>query len=85
MTDEPRIQQLEDLIGRLIGDDPLTRSTEGLDDGCFWCGADTLWGSGFVGGYWADHEPDCVWVEAMRILDRDLGKHTVRSTPSPWR
>lgn len=74
-----------DLIGRLIDGDPITHSTEGLDDGCFWCGADDIWAPGLTGGVWADHEPDCEWIEAMRLLGRDLGKHTVRSSPSPWR
>jgi hypothetical protein len=67
-----------ELIARLIDGSPLTRSTEGLDDGCFWCGAEDIWPPRLMGDPWADHEPDCAWIEAMQFLGRDLGKHTVR-------
>jgi len=65
-----------DLIGRLVDDNPITSSTEGLDDCCFFCGAVPLFTFTPTYAEWAHHEADCAWVEAMRFLGRDLGRHT---------
>jgi hypothetical protein len=74
------------LIERLAGDDPLTTSTEGLSDGCFFCGADTRYFIGRTSSIddynWAEHDPDCVWVEARRLLGHDITPHKVEGEPS---
>ena len=69
------------LIARLADDDPLTSSTEGLDDGCFFCGA---WPKYDPPDYvrYAVHDHDCPWVEARRLLGHDIEPHKVRDTPT---
>ena len=68
------------LIARLADENPLTRSTEGLDDGCFFCGADTD-DTGRPNYYpYAVHDHDCPWVEARHLLGHDLGLHKVKAT-----
>lgn len=66
------------LCMRLTPADPLTYSTEGLDDGCFWCGAYTAWDGRAM---YAVHEPNCEWVEARQALGYDLAPHRVSGTP----
>lgn len=71
------IERWKRLVERLVDDQPITWSTEGLDDGCFFCGAD--YQSTFEGGYhtFAHHWVDCPWVEATKALGRELGLNTV--------
>lgn len=64
------------LVERRVDDDPLTRSAEGLDDGCFFCGADTELGPNWTN--FATHDGDCSWVEARRALGLPLGPHKVK-------
>jgi hypothetical protein len=71
------IDELRSLVGRLADDEPLTTSSEGLDDGCFFCGADALSevrSDGLV--IFAEHRTDCAWVEARRALGLGIGEHT---------
>ena len=78
MTDS---YELLALIARLADDDPLTRSVEGLDDGCFFCGADTDYTQPDYAPY-AVHDHDCPWVGARRLLRHRLGLHKVKDTPT---
>lgn len=72
---------LADLLRRLVDDDPIERSMEGLDDGCHWCGADPgyLHGANLTAADRADHieyrchhRADCPWVEARLRLGMPL-------------
>jgi hypothetical protein len=63
-----------EVLVRLAVDDPLTWSNEGLDDGCFWCGADpvAIWEPEYHRG--AIHDSACAWVAARRLLGLPLGE-----------
>jgi hypothetical protein len=65
---DAEIKALVTLIGRLIDDEPLTWSREGLDDECFFCGADVQTTGRSLWRRFADHESDCAWVAARAIL-----------------
>lgn len=41
--------------------DPMTHSTEGLDDACFFCGSDRVFDRP------QPHESDCPWIAAMDL------------------
>lgn len=76
MSDTTSLAALIVLIDRLSGGNPLTWSTEGLDDGCFFCGADDKYASGLTYRF-ATHKADCSWVEARRLLGHDIAPHQV--------
>ena len=71
-----------DLLRRLASTEPWSWSREGLDDRCLHCGCDERAFSGDIHRW---HYSDCVWVEARRALDMDLGRHGVldRARPGP--
>jgi hypothetical protein len=54
---------IDDFLKRLADEEPGTWSTEGLDDGCFFCGApDTTWRGGTPYKHKIVHESNCDWV-----------------------
>lgn len=60
----------EHIIGEIIAtltllavDNPRTSSTEGLDDGCFFCEEERMKDGVQL------HKKDCPWVRARRLLD----------------
>ena len=61
-------------------DDPFTHSTEGLDDGCFFCGA---WARSHYNDtsqefdHWAEHRSRCLWIRARAAFGLPLGLHKV--------
>lgn len=61
---------LERLARDLLVDDPITWSSEGLDDACFFCGADKAYRRG--GRYDQPHEPDCDWLRGRQMLGLPL-------------
>jgi hypothetical protein len=81
MTGTTSLAELIVLIDRLSGDAPLTWSTEGIDDGCFFCGADATYASGLKHRF-AVHKADCSWVEARRLLGHDIAPHQVAGVSS---
>ncbi len=60
-------------------EDPTTHSTEGLDDGCFFCGA---WSRSIYINYafehFAEHLPSCLWVRARQAFAMNLGRNTIK-------
>jgi len=71
---------LEDLARELADiDNPITHSTEGLDDECFFCGA---WSkSVYIDSdfhHFAEHRSRCLWVRARQAFDMGLGRNTIR-------
>lgn len=76
--DEPgdyydQLEAVGALMASVVPDNPLTWSHEGLDDGCFWCGARTKYrvipgGQPWQQEAYADHGADCDWVIARRAL-----------------
>ena len=60
-------------------DDPTTHSTEGLDDGCFFCDA---WSKSVYIDHefehFAEHRKSCLWVRARQAFDMNLGRNTVK-------
>lgn len=69
------------LLELIVSKDPLTWSAEGIDDGCYYCGADVDY-SHDTGPDFAHHDADCPWILSMRYLGRDIGPHTVEA-PDP--
>lgn len=67
------------LVTRLTVADPITRSTEGLDDACMWCQArEREWKiSGDHYEIGVIHRRDCAWIDAMKALGRDIAPHKV--------
>lgn len=68
-----------ELLTALANDTPLTTSSEGLDDGCHFCGADTKYRTGSE--LYAIHEHNCPWILARRFLHMDIGIEQVQ----PWK
>lgn len=58
--------------------DPITHSTEGLDDGCFFCGHDADWKQMHPR---QRHYSDCPWIEAMALLGHEHPDHEAIDTP----
>lgn len=63
-------------------EDPMTHSTEGLDDGCFFCGA---WSQSYYNKethdfehFADDHKKSCLWVRARQAYGLRLGRHQVK-------
>lgn len=83
------------LLGRLVVDDPICRSQEGLDDCCAFCYAsadrrcDTSHhepGQTYQGRCLTPitvHDADCPWVKGVHVLHRKLGPHN-RVTGDPF-
>jgi hypothetical protein len=79
----------------LAEDDPITHSFEGLDDACWYCGADSrskqvprMLPDGrhahptavdFV--QYAEHDLSCQWVRARLHFAIPLGHHEIAATP----
>ncbi len=62
-------------------DDPTTHSTEGLDDGCFFCGAysqSVTVDHEFY--HFAEHRSRCLWVRARQAFGMGLGRNTIKGT-----
>lgn len=59
--------------------DPMTHSMEGLDDGCFFCGAAPVYRRGSEPG--SHHDAMCAWVDGMRLLGHELPEgHTAQES-----
>lgn len=80
MAPEDRYELALDLLERLVDDDPITRSQEGLDDGCFFCGAWENWDGHKTPPIPQAHFEDCAWIEAMDFLQRPHPQHVVDET-----
>lgn len=81
----------------LAEDEPITRSQEGLDDACWYCGADSRskkvprklpdgrhdhpTAYDFV--EYAEHDPSCLWVRARLTFGIDLGHHLAAPSDTP--
>lgn len=53
----------DELLAEVAGEDPLTRSYQGLDDYCLFCGSDTRSTlENLTRVHWARHDHDCLWV-----------------------
>lgn len=74
IIDDP--PQVLGLLARLCSSDPLCRSTEGLDDGCHFCGAPIKYNLGIVE---CVHDDACPWIATNDWLGRDRPKHLTRS------
>ena len=85
---------MKKLLRRVADMDPLTYSTDGIDDRCFFCGADTetvaykvtVTDSTEITGYRhsATHEPECTWVLARQHLGMGLDGHKVLTETPKW-
>jgi hypothetical protein len=65
-------QKWAQIVDAVVDLDPICRSSEGLDDGCFFCGVEE------VGHFSANtfvrtqhHAPDCLWVAARRLAGKE--------------
>jgi hypothetical protein len=69
------------MLEELAQVEPITWSTEGLDDGCLFCGADAkcVWEPEYE--RYAVHRPTCLWVRVRLLLGHDLGIHRVDGQP----
>lgn len=66
------------LLVALLPDDPIGRSEDGLQDGCFWCCADVRYRrNGPSSTEWIMHDLDCPWAEGRRILGLPIDPHEV--------
>lgn len=79
MNDEAKTVAVA-LLRSIVEEDPLTHSSEGLDDGCFFCGADSQ--SRYNRDtndfeHWAVHEHSCEWIIARHLFNIPLGFHRV--------
>lgn len=84
MNDEETIGHLQaevtrakELLQLLAQDCPVTFSTEGLDDRCFWCAGDIVYvrrdPRNSAGHRGARHNHDCPWVLTRQFLGLPLG------------
>lgn len=67
------------LLHQIVAEGPVATSTEGLDDCCFFCGADAQWewdrdGRWGYSGPFAIHEYDCPWVLGRVLFGLGLGR-----------
>jgi hypothetical protein len=69
------------MLEELAQVEPITWSTEGLDDGCLFCGVDAkcVWEPEYE--RYAVHRPTCLWVRVRLLLGHDLGIHRVDGQP----
>lgn len=77
MTPERGRQISEASVWQMIADrSPWTRSSEGLDDYCYWCGCDVIYENRKPGEIREPslapegHDPEgCVWVTCKKMID----------------